>query len=73
MSAFHYPIDLHYSQTSCQNQLFPTEFHYPIDLHYSQTHLLRYRDPYQFHYPIDLHYSQTMPVIRLILDSFITL
>ena len=56
---FHYPIDLHYSQT--WNKIIPHKgvFHYPIDLHYSQTS--DYIDTAEagFHYPIDLHYSQT--------------
>ena len=34
---FHYPIDLHYSQTIYDADYKQVEFHYPIDLHYSQT------------------------------------
>ena len=34
---FHYPIDLHYSQTADSRSRYCGEFHYPIDLHYSQT------------------------------------
>ena len=34
---FHYPIDLHYSQTAPEFWLTRKQFHYPIDLHYSQT------------------------------------
>ena len=34
---FHYPIDLHYSQTKSEKKFKEVEFHYPIDLHYSQT------------------------------------
>ena len=37
MAKFHYPIDLHYSQTRVLLARFWVEFHYPIDLHYSQT------------------------------------
>ena len=56
---FHYPIDLHYSQT--HTLTFPSsfQFHYPIDLHYSQTLFSWTMIPQVFHYPIDLHYSQT--------------
>ena len=34
---FHYPIDLHYSQTGIKFSIQNLPFHYPIDLHYSQT------------------------------------
>ena len=34
---FHYPIDLHYSQTVVETAVKEKKFHYPIDLHYSQT------------------------------------
>ena len=37
LSEFHYPIDLHYSQTLRKIMRQTTVFHYPIDLHYSQT------------------------------------
>ena len=37
MLEFHYPIDLHYSQTDYGYILVDRKFHYPIDLHYSQT------------------------------------
>ena len=41
--AFHYPIDLHYSQTLYACKALFALFHYPIDLHYSQTSNLRKR------------------------------
>ena len=37
LAKFHYPIDLHYSQTEPMEDLEEIRFHYPIDLHYSQT------------------------------------
>ena len=40
---FHYPIDLHYSQTVGMVSVSKSLFHYPIDLHYSQTSNLRKR------------------------------
>ncbi len=59
MLEFHYPIDLHYSQTDYGYILVDRKFHYPIDLHYSQTEKISESGKNQFHYPIDLHYSQT--------------
>ena len=56
---FHYPIDLHYSQTRTTSPKKDLAFHYPIDLHYSQTKFSIMSLPIPFHYPIDLHYSQT--------------
>ena len=56
---FHYPIDLHYSQTGSYSVNPSPKFHYPIDLHYSQTIVSGRINTSLFHYPIDLHYSQT--------------
>ena len=59
LDEFHYPIDLHYSQTLLHHLTLSQLFHYPIDLHYSQTRCVSGRQDVKFHYPIDLHYSQT--------------
>ena len=37
MIAFHYLMDLHYSQTVLQDESNHLWFHYLMDLHYSQT------------------------------------
>ena len=44
MTKFHYPIDLHYSQTYTLSGIKESVFHYPIDLHYSQTPQIREND-----------------------------
>ena len=70
---FHYPIDLHYSQTRHLCAKESRRFHYPIDLHYSQTGSVNTCPLASFHYPIDLHYSQTASMYMFTLYSFITL
>ena len=70
---FHYPIDLHYSQTCSGGVVGVLSFHYPIDLHYSQTAQGYFYRGSMFHYPIDLHYSQTLGLRFARIVGFITL
>ena len=58
--AFHYLMDLHYSQTKIIHFIVAARFHYLMDLHYSQTNFGVAPATMKFHYLMDLHYSQTL-------------